>query len=60
MLNKGLSLARIAEERGLVESTMQGHLRFFVVQGTLSINRLLSPEKVKIILFTIQDVTPKF
>jgi len=47
MFNKGLSLARIAKERGLVESTIQGHLSFFVEKGELDINRLLSPEKQK-------------
>jgi len=49
MFNKGFSLARIAEERGLVESTIQGHLCFFVEKGNLDINRLLSPEKQKAI-----------
>jgi len=47
MFNKGLSLARIAEERGLVESTIQRHLCFFVEKGNLDINRLLPPEKQK-------------
>jgi uncharacterized protein YpbB len=45
MFNKGLSLARIAEERGLVESTIQNHLCFFIEKGNLDINRLLPPEK---------------
>ncbi len=49
MFNKGLSLDRIAEERGLVESTIQRHLGFFVEKGDLDINRLLSPEKQKAI-----------
>ena len=45
MFNNGLTIARIAEERGLVQSTIEGHLSFFVGNGTLDINRLLSPEK---------------
>lgn len=45
MFNKGLTIARIAQERGLVESTIQGHLCFFVENGELDICRLLSSEK---------------
>jgi len=45
LFNKGLTIARIAEERGLVESTIQGHLCFFVEKGKIDINKLLSPEK---------------
>jgi hypothetical protein len=49
MFNKGLPIDRIAKERGLVESTIQGHLCFFVENGELDINRLLSPEKQGVI-----------
>ena len=45
MFSKGFTIARIAEERGLVESTIQGHLCFFVEKGKIDINKLLSPEK---------------
>lgn len=45
MFNTGLSMADIAKERGLVESTIQGHLCFFVEKGELDINRILSTEK---------------
>jgi hypothetical protein len=45
MFNNGLTIARIAQERGLVQSTIEGHLRFFVEKGKLDINKLLSPEK---------------
>jgi len=45
MFNKGLTISGIAKERGLVESTIQGHLGFFVENGTLDISRLLAPEK---------------
>jgi len=45
MFNNGLTIARIAEERGLAQSTIEGHLTFFVGKGKLDINRLLSPEK---------------
>ena len=49
MFNQGLSLGRIAKERGLVESTVQRHLGFFIEKGDLDINRLLSSEKQKAI-----------
>jgi len=45
MFNKGLTIARIAQERGLKQSTIEGHLNFFVEKGKLDINKLLSPEK---------------
>jgi len=44
---KGLSVARIAEERGLVKSTIQGHLASFVEKGTLEIEKVITPEKQK-------------
>ena len=45
MFNKGFTIARIAQERGLVQSTIEGHLAFFVEKGNLDINKLLSAEK---------------
>jgi hypothetical protein len=45
MFNNGLSIAQIAQKRGLVQSTIEGHLSFFVEKGKLDINKLLSPEK---------------
>ena len=45
MLNRGFTIAQIAKERGLVQSTIESHLNFFVAQGKLDINRLLPPEK---------------
>jgi len=49
MFKKGLTIPRIAEERGLVESTIQGHLCFYVENGQLDISKLLSPEKKRAI-----------
>ncbi len=43
--NNGLTIAKIAEERGLAISTIETHLSFFVEKGKLDINKLLSPEK---------------
>ena len=49
MFNNGMTIDRIAKQRGLVESTIQGHLCFFVENGELDINSLLSPEKQGVI-----------
>ena len=53
---KGLSVSRIAAERGLVENTIQGHLAYFVEKGELSIEKLISPEKQKAIALEIANV----
>ncbi|MBC2710122.1 MAG: helix-turn-helix domain-containing protein [Desulfosarcina sp.] len=45
LFEKGLSLAQIAEERGLVLSTIEGHMAHFVETGKVAINSLVSPEK---------------
>jgi PIF1-like helicase/Helix-turn-helix domain/HRDC domain len=45
LFTAGKSVAEVAKERGLVESTIEGHLRFFVEQGKIDIDRLLSVEK---------------
>ncbi|MDD2390361.1 MAG: helix-turn-helix domain-containing protein [Desulfobacterales bacterium] len=49
MFNKGVAIPRIAEKRGLVESTIQGHLCFFVENGQLDISKVLSPERQRAI-----------
>ncbi|MCF6290899.1 MAG: helix-turn-helix domain-containing protein [Desulfobacterales bacterium] len=45
MFRNGLTIAQIARERGLVQSTIEAHLCFFVETGQLDINKLLPPEK---------------
>ncbi len=49
LFNKGRSIPEIAQERGLVKSTIEGHLSFFVEKGKLDISRLVIEEKQKII-----------
>ncbi len=44
MFTKGTSIAQIARERSLSQSTIEGHLAFFIQQGRLDINKVLSPE----------------
>ena len=57
MVNQGFTIAGIAEERGLAESTIQGHLCSFIETGDLNINRLLSPEK-QAAIDAVLDRTP--
>ena len=49
MFQAGLTVARIAEERGLAISTIEAHLTPFVASGELAIDRLLPPEKLQVI-----------
>ena len=47
LFEKGYSIAQIAKERDLTIATIEGHMAHFVETGTVSINRLLSPEKLQ-------------
>lgn len=49
MFRDGMSPSRIAAERGLAESTVESHLGFFVENGELSVDTLLSPETFRMI-----------
>jgi hypothetical protein len=42
----GKSLAEIASERRLAQSTIEAHLAHFITKGTIGINRFLTPDKV--------------
>ncbi len=43
----GKSIAEIAEERNYTESTIEGHLSYFVSTGEIGIEKLVIPEKIK-------------
>jgi uncharacterized protein YpbB len=45
----GKSPQKIALERQLTVSTVEGHLAYFVEQGLLSLEKLVSPEKTEVI-----------
>jgi len=49
LLNKGLTVAQVARERGLAHSTIESHLAGFVETGRIDIGRLLNEEKLKTI-----------
>lgn len=50
MYKEGKSIKVIAEERGLVEGTIESHLAQFVENGSLDIEDFLKPTKLKAIL----------
>ncbi len=56
MFNRGLTVSEIAGERGLANSTIEGHLAFFVGKGELDISRLLSLEKQKAIAEKFNEI----
>jgi len=45
LFDRGLSMTQIADQRGLVLSTIEGHMAHWVEAGKVEINQLLSPEK---------------
>jgi DNA-directed RNA polymerase subunit F len=49
MFNKGMTIDRIAQERSLVPSTIEGHLCFFVEKGQLDIGKMVAPAKQGVI-----------
>ncbi len=60
MFNGGLTVPGISKERGLAESTIQGHLCSFIETGDLDINRLLSPERQSAIEAALEKVPENF
>lgn len=57
MFNRGLTIASIAKERGLVESTIEGHLCFFIETGKLALNRVIDPERERSIKAALAKAT---
>lgn len=45
MFKEGASVEKIAEERGLAETTIQGHLCSFVAKGELAVDQLVQDEE---------------
>jgi ATP-dependent DNA helicase RecQ len=55
LYREGLSVSEIARERRLTAETIEGHLAFFVSQGKININELVSKEKLVEIDPVIKD-----
>ncbi len=45
LFEKGLTIPQIAEQRGLVNSTIEGHLAFWIEKGVLGIDQVIPPQK---------------
>jgi ATP-dependent exoDNAse (exonuclease V), alpha subunit - helicase superfamily I member len=46
LFKKGLTIERIASERGLAVSTVEGHLAHFVTEGELDVCKIMNSDKV--------------
>jgi len=55
LYQRGMSVADIARERNLTTQTIEGHLAHYIRQGEISINELISREKLVIIEPLISD-----
>jgi hypothetical protein len=56
LLESGLSIEAIAKERGLVPSTIEGHLVKAVGAGRLSILKFMSPEEVDTVAAAMREM----
>ena len=63
MFREGKSIEEIAKERGLVSSTIEGHLVTFIATGEVKINELISEKdycELKSMIDNSEDKTPVF
>jgi len=56
MFKNGKSISEIAKERGLVTSTIEGHLATFILNGTLKLDEIIAPERAKKLKKSIQNI----
>ncbi len=49
LFRAGRSIDEIAQARGLAKATIEGHLSRFISDGTLSVDEIVSPEKIEVI-----------
>ena len=52
-----MSVADIAKQRGFTVQTIEGHLAYYVSQGDINIEELVSREKLLLIEQAIKDYT---
>jgi len=55
LFKSGRTITEIARERGMVESTIENHLSYFVGMGELSLEGLVDPQKVETITRYIEN-----
>ncbi|MFK8057559.1 MAG: helix-turn-helix domain-containing protein [Saprospiraceae bacterium] len=57
LFKSGMSLAKVAEERGLKETTIVSHLAHFVVKGDVPVSDFLSPTAIDEISSAVEQTT---
>ncbi|HMP99083.1 MAG TPA: helix-turn-helix domain-containing protein, partial [Cyclobacteriaceae bacterium] len=60
LIRKGLTVQEVAEQRGLVPGTIDGHLAKAVAEDRISIFEYMDQEDVNIITSAIQEMTEEF
>jgi uncharacterized protein YpbB len=56
LFKKGMSIAEIAEQRGYVASTIEGHLAKYIETGDITIQELMDKDKYEKIKSSIKDL----
>ena len=56
LFKEGKNIEEIAKERGLVNSTIEGHLAHYVQKGEIDVHKFLSKEQIKEIIATIHEI----
>jgi nucleoside-triphosphatase THEP1 len=55
IFESGKTIEEIAKERSMAVSTIEGHLAWFVGTGKLELNKLMSTEKIELIIKQMKD-----
>jgi hypothetical protein len=56
LFREGKSIAEIARQRGLTESTIEGHLSSFIITGEIGVRELVPEHKIEPILAVIKEI----
>ena len=57
LYQQGKTVEEIAEARGMVPSTIEGHLTQYIISGQVDIKKLINEDKLKVILSLITPET---
>lgn len=56
LFKQGKTIEKIAEERGLNKSTIEGHLASFIFTGEVAVNEIVKEDKLKVIVDVIEEM----
>ncbi|MCR6640884.1 MAG: helix-turn-helix domain-containing protein [Sporocytophaga sp.] len=56
LFKQGKTIEKIAEERGLNKSTIEGHLASFIFTGEVAVNDIVKEDKLKVIVDVIEEM----